>query len=363
MDAVLVVEVDGQMIVRRELRVEPENPYTVIAEYDGLVPSEATARLEPPDAFMTDNKAIVIFNTRRILRVELVTDGNYFLERLLYVHPNLDLEVRTDHDATGSYDIVIFDRTVPPPLSGGSYLLIGTVSAFFPTQAVGIIENPAVTGWDHRHPVLQGVDPSSLTIYRALDLPRGTDFESIVHAGGSTLIYSYVTPENARFLGITFDVTETDLPLRADFPILIANMLTWLNPAPDESGSEQIKTGDMFETTTSSGLGDPTIERPDKTIETVPAIDGSLRYRGTDLAGIYTITQGDSVRLFAANLENAAESDIRDRQELVLTAGNVRPEERLDAGRTGRPLWALAIILALLVLLVEWGYWLRRELT
>jgi hypothetical protein len=82
---------------------------------------------------------------------------------------------------------------------------------------------------------------------------------------------------------------------------------------------------------------------------------GSLLFDATADAGIYRYTVGDVARHFAVNLTDARESDVNSRW-----APGERREERRPASDGAQalvPLWPYLLVLALVLLALEWCVW------
>jgi hypothetical protein len=156
--------------------------------------------------------------------------------------------------------------------------------------------------------------------------------------------------ENAhrRIVMIGFDPGRSDLPLQVEFPILMANAVSWLSTREATSVSRAIRTGEPA----LIGSAEPaaTVTSPaGQTDQIQAAADGTLAYVDTMRTGVYTVTGGDS---FAASLVNESESDTAPRGRIKTRAGELTGE----GGRysSENEIWRWVVAAALLVLGLEW---------
>src|SRR5260221_13866898 len=172
-----------------------------------------------------------------------------------------------------------------------------------------------------------------------------------------------VGQEGARGLAILpFDLQQSNLPLMSAFPILMANMVNYLSP-PGVVQSSDVHTGSP-----ESLLPLPQVDRVrvaspnDQTLEFRTG-QGPITYATTDVPGLYRvqqIVQGGQQTvdddLFAANLANPDESDLRPRLSGLSNPGP------LDAGLTmlHKEIWGVLAALILPLLMFEW-FWFHRR--
>lgn len=176
-------------------------------------------------------------------RALLVTSGNTFLERVLAVDgtlrtfkiPPSDWPVLVSQADAASYALVVLDRqsrTTTPPPPGGSVLYVGgnDGDSFQPRLIAPLPD----------HPLLRNVDWSDVRIGRATRLSEDeqSGWQTVVDSdGGPLLLVRTIHDGNLvrREALLTFELGESDLPLRSAFPVLMANLLDWLVPRPEAS--------------------------------------------------------------------------------------------------------------------------------
>ena len=163
-----------------------------------------------------------------------------------------------------------------------------------------------------------------------------------------------------RIIWVGFDVLESNWPLRVSFPIFIANAVDWLNPANAQGGQLLVKSGEAFRVP---------LLRPEKTAQvTLPSgqtrtfnLDGNPNefvFGDTYKQGVYHLRLGTNETPFCVDLLDAAESNIKPRDELQL--GKYTRVTATKLQRTNMEVWRTIAALGLLVLLGEWWYYHRR---
>ena len=348
----LTVSAESGIILENSINLAPFEHSTIVFPYDGLLAKRIRAEISPGDAFNVDDSAYAVLSGGGAVRVHLSTPGNFFLEQVLLSHPNTVVTTSRGPPNADSFDIAIFDR-VPPPLGfEGRALLIGTVDFSSMKDLYGAAENPEVTGWLHGHPLIKSVDLTGISVFRSLGIPReDTAITSVVHSGDISLLYT-ILEEQKSLVGISFDVSESNLPLQAAFPVLITNILAWLSP--DSRTDRQALTGGTYATVVTEAEG-VTVTRPDGSTEMIKTNAGEALITGLEYAGFYSIDYGDKTQDFAANLLNPLESDIAPR--FVMWESERGAKVASEAGY--EPLWRLLLLTALLLVLAEWIAWMR----
>ena len=356
----LDISAESGPLLAEDIRLIPFEEKTMVFPYDGLLAQRVKASIKPGDRFMTDNTAYAVLAPEGPAVVNLVTTGNFFLERLLKVHPNIALA--KEPEGTVANAITIYDGELPSPDAQGHYILIGVIDESLGFSATGIQENPIVTGWDIDHPILQNVDLTDLTVHRSLKVPRSNEITSIVHSGDSSLIYAFEDTERT-VIGFSFAISDSDLPLRAAFPILINNALSWLNPTALRGGSAQALTGAIYAAPIAAGVKSVSVTDPKGITWSEPVKDGYALIGGLRYSGFYTISTPVGSSLFAANLLDEDESDITSRFALPEPENpRVEPDSNISTrGKSYKPLWIALISVAVALLLVEWLVWIRRK--
>ena len=188
-------------------------------------------RIADKDALAADNAAQQTQTKRTAL---LVTDGNIFLERALGLDDSLtiDLAALGDAQTAAEYDLYVYDGALPETLpETGAILALNPgrdVLGVSVGTAAGVSSALRAAAGDTAREICRNLLLEDIAIRTATPLSGGTP---VLQAGGECLLA--VDEDGAhRAAVVGFDVHDSNLPLKADFPVLIQNLLAYLLPDP-----------------------------------------------------------------------------------------------------------------------------------
>src|SRR5581483_6978448 len=164
-------------------------------------------------------------------------------------------------------------------------------------------------------------------------------------------------------LVLTFDLMKTQgWPLKAAFPIFLANVVRWLGGAGREERALGVRTGEIAEIPIAKGATKAIVTDPraqERTVLIKPG-DDVLRFADTGVAGFYQVRfEGGAEAAkaprtwFAANLASAEESDIGPAEKVELE-GQPAAKAEAKAEEARRELWKAFALVAFGVLMLEW---------
>lgn len=322
-------------------------------------PAEDTA-----DPFPRDDVAFALVPERRRLRVQLVGQGNLFIQATLLVRENVDFEVISPADYRGpdGYDVTIVDRADVDISKPGRYFLIDPApSDTF--RITGATPEPTVARVDRDHPLARGLVLTDLGIASATRYERHkTDRVVASTADGTPLLFTRVEPDTQRtFVVLPFDLNQSLFPVNYAFPLLVVNALNWFSPQPDGLIPTH-RAGQPLSLPATLPEGEITTVGPP---EAGPIDARRLADRITlraDRIGIYELTTPDakSPLLVAINLMDPDESDISPRGDYA--AWTPPPPWTPAAPPWPGTVWRALLLIALGVSVVEWLTW-HRSLT
>lgn len=206
---------------------------------------QASVRFAIPENAQTvqitiaDSDALAADQTRWAIRTQssqrtalLVTEGNVFLQQALALNPNLTITMASPEDAETAmaYDLYLYDGVLPEtlPEAGAVFVLnpSGSVGNILPGESRQIRGSLRAASGETAEAICENLLLSDIAIRSAYPLSGGTP---VVTADGETLLAVDETA-NGRVAVLAFDVHDSNLPLKADFPVLMQNLLTWLLP-------------------------------------------------------------------------------------------------------------------------------------
>jgi hypothetical protein len=355
----LVLLADGAPVEARPLQLPANDGMDVV--FDNL-PRDARvvqAKLGGHDALAADDSAAVVLGNRPPLKTLLVTSGNVFLEKLLRIIPGVDL-YRADPrryfalDAS-SYDVVVFDSFLPEVLPRGNVLALNPPdSPLFPVT--GEVSRPRITFWDKDHPLLRFVDLRDVGVARARNLAAPGWARPLVQAGDTPLLLA--GEDGARRVVIfPFDLRQSNLPLSVAFPILMSNVLGYLQP-PGTFDVRSLAPNQPQTLVPLPQADQLRVKRPaGEDAVLAPQPGRPLVYEDTGAIGLYEVTQRQADQVlateqFAVNLTDEAESNIRPGPPPPTASAAAQPGGPLVTVQ--REIWLWLALAASALLLGEW---------
>jgi hypothetical protein len=318
-----------------------------------------TVRLTSKDDLAVDNQASIVSLMPKPVKVLLVSHGNRLLEKALRAVVNVELASATDlTDTAAVFDFVVLDDVTPTVWPKGNVLAIHVVNTNW-LEGVHRVEAPAIVDWKSAHPLLRYTSFDNVQVVQSLTARTPTWAVSLVETPQAPLIVAGELGRQ-RIIWIGFDVLESNWPLRVSFPIFIANAVEWLDPSSARNGQLLVKAGDPFRLALLEPASSAQVTLPDgatKSLKLDPTAN-ELVFGDTARQGVYRLRLGTNDTVFCVNLLDAAESNIKPRDELQL--GKYTKVSATTKQRANMELWRTIASLGLLVLLAEWWYYHRR---
>jgi VWA domain-containing protein/aerotolerance regulator-like protein len=312
------------------------------------------ARLLESDDLSADDRAYAVVPGLERLRVLRVGAPNLYLDGALLslgetvaVHGARAEAAEAGRARWGTYDVVIFDGVAPAPApAAGHFLYLAPRGPGSPFPGRGVLRDPVFSDTRRGHPLLRQLDLADVNVAEAERLTLAPGDVSVASSFGAPLIAARERP-GLRVAALAFDVRRSDLPMRAAFPLLVANALGWL------AGTEAREVVPAIVGRTArvpAPHGAPQVEVRDPAGEraTWPVV-GDVVDVPVRRAGFYRV--GDVT--IAANASDAIESDTAPVAALVLGGRALAPPDA-PRGAARRPLATWALLGAAALLLLEW---------
>jgi hypothetical protein len=355
----LELKLDGKLLETRPVKVAPGevSPQVFLASQarDGVFTVHSTLQDDLP----ADNEASIVSLLPHPVKVLLVTRGNRLMERALRAAANVQLTVAANlTDDAADFDFVALDDVTPTVWPKGNILAIHVMNTNW-FEGGSEIEAPPIVDWRSTHPVLRYVGFDNVQIAKSFLVKTPSWGVSLVDSPQAPLI---VTGElgRQRILWIAFDTLESNWPLRISFPIFIANSVEWLNPATARNSQLLVHAGDPFRLSLPQPVTSAQITLPDNSVRDlkIDATANEIVFGDTFRQGKYRLKAGTNETTFCVALLDAAESNIKPRDELQF--GKYARVSATSLHRANMELWRYIAAGALLVLLFEWWYYHRR---
>jgi len=152
---------------------------------------------------------------------------------------------------------------------------------------------------------------------------------------------------------IGFELARSDLPLKVEFPILLANAMSWLAGRDSPATERAVRAGQPA--TIQTPALSASITTPAGETREVAARDGSVVFADTLRVGTYDVRAAPS---FAASLLSEAESNTAPRDSIKTRSGEASGQ--METFHSEREAWRWIALIALAVLIIEWWAYHRR---
>lgn len=361
----LTLKINNALLAQSSPTLLPHEKRLLFFPYEGKLSGIAQARLEPADDFATDNQAHTVLSSPKPIRLLLVSQGNYFLERFLEAHPNFVVTKENTVNLEAwpawvqEYDIVVMDGIPPPNTDSGNFLLLNVLSPQRPLVSQGKTPPTRILEWDTSHPILENVELHGTDLETSLHLEAQSHWSPLVASRQSGLIFAH-EQKGLRLVVFAFDLNQTNLPRKVAFPILMNNVLRWLFPYKFEFAALQGQAGAVYPLYLKKHLEAVTIQTPSGQEESYLPEASPFPYANTQEVGIYLAEQGRSNQFFAVNLLDETESDIAVPEA---PTGNLQQALNMigESAVAHYHLWLAIFFIAAVLLMLEWYFWIRLK--
>ena len=370
-------ESDRTLTLRLHLDGEEEAVDTVSVDVKAGIPgvfalsteadSFASLRIviQETDALPYDNE-YVIHNVKseNSYNTLLVSDRPFFLEAALRSQLNADIDVMSpeEYDGRTGYGLYVFDTVVPLDMTlptdgtvwmvnvtgnveGAGYTVRGDVSL-----AKAELLTPSSSSSSVTRNLLEGLDGKGIYITRYIKCGFYRNFTTLLSYKGNPVVFAGVTEFGNREAVIAFDLHHSNLPLLADFTVLMRNLLAF--SFPDMIESTTYECGELATVNVITNCESIRVESPSGEVSYLDTNAAQDSFRLTEV-GVYTVsmTVSGSAREFCIwSAMTASECDPTQTAETVSLQG-----QATEGGFDGKfdPLWIIFISL-LVIFLADW---------
>lgn len=321
------------------------------------------ASIDAKDDLSVDNKAYYVLHKPKQPKILLVGD-NIFLEKAietLITKARLDKKDSAISIIKDNYDLVVFDSFVPEIEPKTNAIYINPEGDLPYAKLLSIKKSPSVVNWDRSHPLMRFVDLSELRLDYVKEFNMPAWMKSIAESEICPLIW-YGRDKGNEIIVLPFDVkpsSNRNFALTPAFPIFISNAIDLMMGT--KANWTNVKAGETIHTVfKESGNQVLTVKKPNGDEIKSRLQNGVFTFTETDTVGVYQVIGKGVDEKFSVNLFNEVESDIRPNAE---TKDLEQGGRYIDLSHlANRELWSVLILLAVMLLILEWWVYHRRVL-
>jgi len=349
----------------RELSLSPGERRSVIFDELRYTDGIMKVAIDMDDYLEVDNHAYYVITMPGLCRVLLVSTGNIFLEEAigtLSAEVEISREDPELYSPDEEYDLIVFDGFIPDELPRKNLIFVNPQGDLPFGKLIGRSDNPSIIDWDRSHPVMRFVELSGLRVGRGYNYQMPPWMMPLVESDMVTLAWLGES-DGQRIIVLPFDVRSdgaNNFSMLPAFPIFFSNALSWL--AETDIHHRQLRPGDPLKFSLPLMATDQavTIRKPDgKEVNLQPETDNAV-FNDTDRVGVYEITGEGFSEKFAVNLLNDSESDIRPADKIEIAGQEIAGSNIYEV--SNREIWGILVLVALVLLAVEWWVYHRRIL-
>ncbi len=357
---------NGGLVSSAKVAWQGDKPSGAVFEIRGGAETRLKVALDTQDDLAVDNTAWAVLAQRPRQKILLVSEGNYFLERLLATEPGVELYKTAPKDfktpAEGEYALVVLDRWAPQDgLGAGRWLLFGILPPVDGFKTLGDMERPVILDWARANPLMRFANFSNLKVSKAQRWECPGWSQTLLESVEGPLI---IQARRGRMsvAAVSFDLFQSDWPFRLSFPIFVSNAVRAMG-AEGLGESRALRPGDAvaFRTATRPIPETLTAKLLPDGPESRTGFHGedSLSFAETRRSGLYELSDGKETRAYGISLRSAWETDTTplDEKDFVLEGGKTSAAAAVPERREAWP-WLAAAVLMLFCL--EWAMYHRR---
>lgn len=352
------LKVDGYVYSIKEISL-PEGGQENI--YWTGIPEDATiieATITEKDDLTIDNSGFAVVEEDNRISALLVTDRNVFIEKAIGLRTDIELYKTNPGEEPAGQDFLlyIYDGYTPGELPRAHMLFInppeGSISGLASNETFvpGKVRKHANTLYED---LIQYAEPGEYQIAksRRLNVPAGFDV-LLEDANGEPLLIAGET-DGRKIAVFGFSLHDSNLPMKADFPILMQSLISWMLP-PSGNDLTHVYAGEALELEPLPDSEAIEVIAPSGRKYEFDAYPKPVFY-DTYETGIYEVVQaagGKTYRsYFAVSVQTGHVSNLKGSMDGQPGGG---PGRTAAIGYRQEDLWTYAGLALVLLLLTEW---------
>ncbi len=230
---------NDKLLDAREVSLTPGEPWQKewILQESGAVNLVAKFEGYEGDVLAFDDSFEIAVEPLARIEAVLVSPPDPYLEAALAAVPALEVQRLWPPDTLKYGDaskLWIFQGAIPPPdfQALGLVIVLPEQSGFF-GELIGEMSEPWITEVDQNHDLTRAVALDRVTVGRAIEFQPAVGAKSFVSSAGRPLIFGH-WQSDSHWMVVALDPAQSDLVMRAAFPILVSNLVQTLRQGSQE---------------------------------------------------------------------------------------------------------------------------------
>lgn len=319
--------------------------------------------VEPKDALAPDNRFAVCRQNRAKYEVLLASSSPLYLESVLTALGNCQVTTVSSLEGvtlTGK-DLYVFDGIFPEKYpENGAVMVFGT--EHLPeglTRGIFYEGHERLTvNKELESVLLEGLSMRQAVVKDYVGLLGNRDWTYLLYCGSVPVMASSLRENGSQFTVFSFDLHNSNLPLLADFPMMMDNLLEY--SIPEMVAKTDYTAGEAVTVSVLPGTEELYLQQPDGTVKALYASKEQSVLHPAEV-GVYTVVmKGQESSLYADFFVHIPEGEAQPRTEGEINIALVtEPQEEKEMAISG--IWLYFAAAFLLILLIEWEWYYYEQ--
>ncbi|KNF08148.1 hypothetical protein CLPU_9c00440 [Gottschalkia purinilytica] len=344
---------DEKIIDVQNVSVKPNESKEIYYENIDKNINILKAEADIDDRLKIDNTRYHVVNSSTMKKVLFIGNDNVFLEKAITINNNIELyksKEKLNDDNLKGFDLYIFDGVLPKSLPKDGNILIFNPpkNDIFKISDINTQGNLKLNNDElFRYVNLD------FSIKKAKTIDTPSWMTPIVTFEDKPVILKG-EKQNQKYVLAGFDIHDTDLPLKMDFPIFIQNVMDY-TLSLNKQDQTSILSGEKVKIDVTPTTKEVYIIKPEGEKTKIAPPFPLTPFADTGKVGVYTIEQknekGTLKNYFVSNVNTEKESrqNISEDKEI-----SIKSKGKSEKSNSGKDLKNILLLIALIILAIEW---------
>ncbi|WP_238882414.1 BatA and WFA domain-containing protein [Clostridium sp. YIM B02551] len=349
---------DDKLLAVKEINLSKDESKVLTFELESKNISILKGELSEKDAISEDNTYYSFVKREENQKVLLLSEKNLFMEKALKTVKGIEVskvDSLQNYNPKDEYDIYIFDGVIPDKLpEKGNIIFINAPSNEFFKVANEVEGGNGNAKIDT--PLTDKIKNLKFGVKSINQIQKEGYLKGFLSIKDREEAF-YGEKDGRKIIAIPFKLSDSDIVLKPEFPIMVHNFINYLSLGGILSSGE-FSAGESVPLNPNIDGGDINITNPKGKEKSMPIRFPMKEFEETNEVGIYKVTQDikgeKKEEKFGVNFPSSEESDVTEE-------GSERGDNKEFKVRGGRNLTEYMVILSLIVLMIEWFIYTKKN--